>query len=672
MYILVLFLPFISFFILITMGNFIGKYGSVYIALSCLCLSLFFSILIFYEVGFLGYVCTIKLNQWMSSGILKIDWGLFYDSLTVTMLIVVLFISFLVHLYSISYMNNDPYIIRFISFLSLFTFFMLVLITSDNYVQLFLGWEGVGLCSYLLVNFWFTRELANKSAMKAVIVNRIGDFFLFLSLLLLFVCFKTFDFVKINILLFDFEFVTLNFFNYNLRSIDLLCFFIFGAAVGKSAQIGLHTWLPDAMEGPTPVSALIHAATMVTAGIFLVLRSSILFEFSQVNLNLITLFGTLTTILASTTGLFQYDIKKVIAYSTSSQLGYMFLACGTSNYNVAIFHLFNHAFFKALLFLGAGSVIHALNDEQDMRKMGGLFKILPFTFISMLIGTLALVGFPFLTGYYSKDLLIETLLYKYNMTFFFSCFLSCLVTFFTSFYSFRLLILTFMNKYKGPGIIFFKVHDCSFLMGLPLLILSILTLFIGFFMKDLMVGINTVFWQQSFIMLSDFNESSEFLNVYLKLIPFIGTFLGVFFSILVYQNFFFFKKKIFILHYKSFNLFLKNIYFFLGKKYLFDYIYNRYIVRLTFFLSYDTIFKNIDRGVIEFFGPTGLVRSLFFLSNQISILQSGFIYHYFIVKFLGFFVFGFFLGMFDFFYFDFFLYFFIFFFLLALYLLCII
>jgi proton-translocating NADH-quinone oxidoreductase chain L len=274
------------------------------------------------------------------------------------------------------------------------------------------------LCSYLLVNFWYTREQANKSAMKAIIVNRIGDFFLFLALLAFYFLFKTFDFVKINSLIMESELIFIYFFGFKIEILTLLSFFLFFAAVGKSAQVGLHTWLPDAMEGPTPVSALIHAATMVTAGIFLILRSSFIIESSVVTLNLITIFGAITAILASTTGLFQYDIKKIIAYSTSSQLGYMFLACGTSNYNVAIFHLYNHAFFKALLFLGAGSVIHALNDEQDMRKMGGIFTLLPFTFINMLIGTIALIALPFLTGFYSKDLIIETLLYKYNLNFF--------------------------------------------------------------------------------------------------------------------------------------------------------------------------------------------------------------------------------------------------------------
>jgi proton-translocating NADH-quinone oxidoreductase chain L len=645
MYLLVLFLPLISFCILITVGRLLGKQGSIFIAILSMILTLIFSILIFYEVGFLGYVCTIKIANWINSGLLNLEWCLLFDSLTVTMLFIVVFVSCLVHLYSIAYMENDPHIIRFISFLSLFTFFMLILISAGNYVQLFLGWEGVGLCSYLLVNFWYTREQANKAAMKAIIVNRVGDFFLFLALLLIFLTFKTFDFIIINTIIFDYDFLFIKIFNSDFRVLDLITFFLFGAAVGKSAQVGLHTWLPDAMEGPTPVSALIHAATMVTAGIFLILRSSYIFECSHQILNLITFFGTITAILASTSGIFQHDIKKVIAYSTSSQLGYMFLACGTSNYTVAMFHLFNHAFFKALLFLGAGSVIHALNDEQDMRKMGGLFKVLPFTFISMLIGTLALIGMPFLTGFYSKDLILETLINKYNFSFIFGCFLASLVTFFTAFYSFRLILLTFILDYKGSKILFFKIHDCSLYMAIPLIALSFCTLTIGFLTKDLFLGMYSSFWQQSFILPNDFIDSSEFIDIHLKLIPFFGTTFGVFFAIFFYNVFYSYKDNFFFFFFQ--NIYLKNIYIFFGKKWLFDYIYNIYISKLILFLGYNIILKNIDRGIIEIFGPLGLVRNFFYLSNQVSRMQSGFIYHYFMVKFIGFFLLIYFFNIFD-------------------------
>jgi len=323
------------------------------------------------------------------------------------MLIVVTLISSLVHLYSTEYMSHDPHLTRFMSYLSLFTFFMLILITANNFLQMFVGWEGVGLSSYLLINFWFTRIQANKSAIKAMLVNRVGDFFILLALFAIYFVFNSLDYDVVFSLVPLMTTYQITIGNFLFSAIDLICLFLFLGAMGKSAQLGLHTWLPDAMEGPTPVSALIHAATMVTAGVFLLARCSFLFEFSPLVLNFIMLIGASTAFFASTTGLFQNDIKKVIAYSTCSQLGYMIFACGLSSYEVGIFHLSNHAFFKALLFLGAGSIIHAVSDEQDMRKMGGLKNLLPFSYSIMLIGSLALVGFPFLTGFYSKDLILE-------------------------------------------------------------------------------------------------------------------------------------------------------------------------------------------------------------------------------------------------------------------------
>jgi proton-translocating NADH-quinone oxidoreductase chain L len=336
------------------------------------------------------------------------------------MLVLVVFVSLLVHLYSIDYMNGDPHIIRFLGYLSLFTFFMLMLVTSGNFVQLFLGWEGVGLSSYLLINFWYTRVQANKSAMKAIIVNRFGDFGIYFSLLVIFFFCKSFDFgVVFNLIqLLDAQ-DGITFLGFNINRVDFIVIFLFLGAIGKSAQLGLHTWLPDAMEGPTPVSALIHAATMVTAGVFVLIRSSPILEYSSSGLFLVSLIGGLTALFAGTVGLVQYDIKKVIAYSTCSQLGYMFFACGMSNYSVGLFHLFNHGFFKALLFLGAGSVIHALLDEQDMRKMGGLIKLMPLTYMAILVGSLSLTGFPFLTGFYSKEVVLEIAFSKFSINSFF-------------------------------------------------------------------------------------------------------------------------------------------------------------------------------------------------------------------------------------------------------------
>jgi NADH-ubiquinone oxidoreductase chain 5 len=356
-----------------------------------------------------------------------------FDSLTVVMLVVVTFISSLVHLYSTEYMINDPHLSRFMFYLSLFTFFMLILVSADNYVQMFVGWEGIGLCSYLLINFWFTRIQANKAAVKAMLMNRIGDFGLALGLLLIFTNFQSFDYCVVFGLVLKHENFLVNFLGFEVALLNVLAVLLFVGAVGKSAQLFLHTWLPDAMEGPTPVSALIHAATLVTAGVFLIVRSSLIFEFAPFALLIVTVFGAMTCFFAATTGLLQNDLKKVIAYSTCSQLGYMVFACGVSSYSVSVFHLANHAFFKALLFLGAGCVIHAVSDEQDMRKMGGLRKIIPFTYVMMLIGSFSLSGFPFLTGFYSKDVILEVSFAGYTLFSHFSYWLGSFGAFFYCF-----------------------------------------------------------------------------------------------------------------------------------------------------------------------------------------------------------------------------------------------
>ena len=404
MYLLIIFLSIIGSSFAGLFGRHLGSWGSAFITTSCLVVSFLLSFFAFYEVGLFGSPVYIKLTTWISSEVLHIDWGFMFDSLTVSMCVIVTFISSLVHLYSIEYMSHDPHLPRFMSYLSLFTFFMLILVTADNYVQMFVGWEGVGLASYLLINFWYTRIQANKAAIKAMVMNRIGDFCLLMGMLLIFINYKSIDYASVAVLTPVLKDKTMNFLNLNLHLLSVIGVFLFFGAVGKSAQLGLHTWLPDAMEGPTPVSALIHAATMVTAGVFLIARSSFIYEYINNILELITVFGALTAFFAATTGLVQNDLKRVIAYSTCSQLGYMVFACGLSNYSVGFFHLSNHAFFKALLFLSAGSVIHAVNDEQDMRKMGGLKNLVPFTYSMIVIGSLALIGFPFLTGFYSKDL----------------------------------------------------------------------------------------------------------------------------------------------------------------------------------------------------------------------------------------------------------------------------
>ncbi len=407
MYLLVLALPLFSTISAGLFGRWIGGIGAGKITTSLIGLTFLTSVFIFYEVALLKSPCLITLSPWFTTEIYDLHWGFLFDTLTAVMLIVVTSISTLVHLYSTEYMGEDPHLPRFMSYLSFFTFFMLILVTADNYIQMFVGWEGVGLCSYLLINFWFGRIQANKAALKAMIVNRIGDFGLAIAIFTLYYYFKTLDYGVIFALAPEFAETKILFFSTSFNLLDFIGFFLFIGAVGKSAQLGLHTWLPDAMEGPTPVSALIHAATMVTAGVFLICRSSPLLEYGENVSLLITIVGGMTAFLAATTGLLQNDLKRVIAYSTCSQLGYMVFAAGLSSYNVSVFHLSNHAFFKALLFLGAGSVIHAMGDEQDMRKMGGLVKILPLTYSAMVIGSLALMGFPFLTGFYSKDVILE-------------------------------------------------------------------------------------------------------------------------------------------------------------------------------------------------------------------------------------------------------------------------
>jgi len=408
MLILIILLPLFGFFSGSLFGRYLG-FGVCFTTTSSIIIPFLLSFYLILDVISTGNVYQLDLGCWIVSDLLNIRWCFLFDSLTCVMLIVVTFISSLVHLYSTEYMEHDPHLPRFMSYLSLFTFFMLILITANNFLQMFVGWEGVGLSSYLLINFWFTRIQANKAAIKAMLVNRVGDFFILLAMFLIFFIFHSLDYEIVFSLvpLLKMSYFTVLDFQFSL--IDLICLFLFFGAMGKSAQLGLHTWLPDAMEGPTPVSALIHAATMVTAGVFLIARCSFIFEYSPIVLNIIMFVGSSTAFFASTTGLFQNDMKKVIAYSTCSQLGYMIMSCGVSQYSIAIFHLVNHAFFKALLFLGAGIIIHALNGEQDIRRMGGLYKLLPLTYITMLIASFALSGFPFLAGFYSKEAILGSL-----------------------------------------------------------------------------------------------------------------------------------------------------------------------------------------------------------------------------------------------------------------------
>lgn len=631
MYLLPLVLPLLNLVLSCLFGKLLGKrVVSLFIFNMFLCvISCFF---IFFEVGVSKFTCFIDLGSWLHIGLLRLNWVFFFDSITVTMLLLVVFVSFLVHLYSVDYMSGDPHIIRFLGYLSLFTFFMLMLVTAGNFVQLFLGWEGVGLSSYLLINFWYTRVQANKSAMKAIIVNRFGDFGIYFSLLIIFFCFKSFDFgVVFNLVELVYFQDCFRLFVFELNKIDFIVFFLFLGAIGKSAQLGLHTWLPDAMEGPTPVSALIHAATMVTAGVFVLIRTSPLLEYSSSGLFLVSLIGGLTALFAGTVGLVQYDIKKVIAYSTCSQLGYMFFACGLSNYSVGLFHLFNHGFFKALLFLGAGSVIHALLDEQDMRKMGGVLKLLPLTYTAILVGSLSLTGFPFLTGFYSKEVVLEIAFAKFSVNSFFIYWLGVLAAFITSFYSARLAYLVFFSKPNGPVRSISTSHESKSYIFYVLFLLSFISIFIGFIFKDLFIGLGTDFWANSIFYFYSNSDIlyAEFLDYYYKLIPLIFSILGLVFSLLVY--FVVYRFTLIIVEYTLF----RNFYKFLSKKWYFDLIYNNIFVFNLLNLFYIVTFKLIDRGLIEFFGPLSLVRFTNKVSSVFSSIQTGFIYNYIFVVLLG-------------------------------------
>ena len=533
MYLTILFLPLLGFLLAASGGRFFGWRGTPLITTFCVFLSSLFSFIAFYEVGIAGSPCYIQLAPWFTSEFFDATWGFMFDSLTVVMLVVVTFVSTLVHIYSISYMSEDPHLPRFMSYLSIFTFFMLMLVTADNFIQLFFGWEGVGLASYLLINFWYTRLQANKSAIKAMLVNRVGDFGLALGIIATFSLFKSVDFATVFACSAHFAETSFIFFHLEWHALSLICALLFVGAVGKSAQLGLHTWLPDAMEGPTPVSALIHAATMVTAGVFMIARCSPLFDQAPQTLILVTVTGALTAFFAATTGVVQNDLKRVIAYSTCSQLGYMVFACGISQYAVGVFHLMNHAFFKALLFLSAGAVIHALADEQDMRKMGGTIKVLPFTYSMMFIGSLALIGFPFLTGFYSKDVILEVAYAKYTVAGTFTYWLGAVSALFTSYYSFRLLFLTFIGPVNSLKDSLKHVHDAPFLMGFPLFLLAFGSIFVGYLAKDMMIGMGTQFWGNALFMGPDHGllVESEYIPQAIKYIPILFSFLGFLFAL---------------------------------------------------------------------------------------------------------------------------------------------
>nr|AGE93627.1 NADH dehydrogenase subunit 5 [Capsaspora owczarzaki] len=627
MYLLLVFIPMMCSMITLLFGRNIGIQGATKlttISISSVALiSLYLGITQSQPVH-------INLLTWFTNDTLNVNWGLQFDSITYVMLVVVTAISALVHLYSTEYMGTDPHLPRFMSYLSLFTFFMLILVTADNIVQLFIGWEGVGTCSYLLINYWYTRIQANKSAIKAMVVNRVGDMALSLAMFCLIYMFNSIEFSTIfaNIATVNNTIIILGL-EINLISVTGILIFI--GAVGKSAQLTLHTWLPDAMEGPTPVSALIHAATMVTAGVYLIIRCSPLYEHSNISLTLITIVGALTAFFAATVGLLQNDIKRVIAYSTCSQLGYMVFAAGLSSFSVSLFHLFNHAFFKALLFLSAGSVIHALADEQDFRKIGGLISKVPLTYSLVLIGSLSLAGFPYLTGFYSKDIILELAYGTYTIPSTFAYWLGTISAFCTAYYSMRLIYFTFLSAPLTSKEQFNNAGESGIAMTIPLIILGFASIFIGFVCKDYFVGLGSQAFNQS-IFISPQNNAvyeAEFLPAWIKNIPvvfsLIGAALGVY--LLSAQGSVLYNWKISPLG--------NAIYKFLNSKWYFDVIYNKFIVKPALNIGHDITYKIIDRGVLEYFGPNGLYSLVVKLSQMVSTTQIGQIYNYTFTMIIG-------------------------------------
>lgn len=631
MYLLIVAIPLLSAISAGLFGKLIGHKGAPLITITCIFITFLCSLTAFYEVALAGSPCYLKLGSWIDSGMFNVSWGFLFDTLTVVMLVVVTSISTLVHLYSMEYMSHDPHLPRFMAYLSLFTFFMIILVTADNFLQMFVGWEGVGLCSYLLINFWFSRIQANKAAIKAMVVNRIGDFGLALGIMAIYYHFRSIDYAAVFPLVPHFVDKTFIFLNTEVDVLTTITILLFVGAVGKSAQLGLHTWLPDAMEGPTPVSALIHAATMVTAGVFLIGRCSPLFEFAPYTLTIITVVGGATAFFAATTGLLQNDLKRVIAYSTCSQLGYMVFACGISSYNVGIFHLSNHAFFKALLFLGAGSVIHAMSDEQDMRKMGGLRKLLPFTYSMMFIGSLSLMGFPFLTGFYSKDVILELAYAKFTISSHFAYWLGTISAFFTAFYSMRLLYLTFLIDTNAFKKVILNAHDAPLPMAIPLIILGFGSIFIGYYTKDMFIGLGTHFWGNSIFILPEnmILIDAEFLPIYIKLLPVIFSISGALLAYTWYTYEFDWLYSI-----KMTNV-GQNLYTFLNRKWFFDKVYNEFIAQRLLYFGYHISYKYIDRGLIELLGPYGLIQLLYSKALNLTKMQSGYIYHYAFLMLVG-------------------------------------
>ena len=656
MYQTIVFLPLIGFLIAGLAGRSIGDKASEFVTSGLLILAAILSWIAFFSFGFgEGETQRIGLLHWMQSGSLDVSWSLRIDRLTLVMLVVVNTVSSLVHVYSIGYMHHDPHRPRFFAYLSFFTFAMLMLVTSNNLVQMFFGWEGVGVASYLLIGFWYKKPSANAAAMKAFIVNRVGDFGFALGIFGTFVLFGSVNLDTIFAGTADIAGqlgagaaqqgadaaaaaapaltdTVLSFAGYSLSmggALTVVCLLLFMGAMGKSAQIGLHTWLPDAMEGPTPVSALIHAATMVTAGVFMLARMSPVFELSHSALTFVTFIGATTAFFAATIGCVQNDIKRVIAYSTCSQLGYMFVALGVGAYNVAIFHLFTHAFFKALLFLGAGSVIHAVSDEQDMRRMGGLRKHIPKTYWMMVIGTLALTGFPFTAGYYSKDAIIEAAFAGDNTFAIYGWGMTVIAALLTSFYSWRLIFMTFHGKPRASADVMHHIHESPNVMLIPLYVLGAGALFAGIFFEHSFIGEGfTEFWHSALAI----SEDTQVLHVmhetpfWIGILPTIMMALGFFIAWQMYL-----RRTDLPAKAAARN---PGLYKFLLNKWYFDELYDVLFVRTAKRVG-RFLWKTGDGTIIDGYGPDGISARVLDVTNRVVKLQTGYLYHYAFAMLIG-------------------------------------
>lgn len=603
-------------------GRKIGISGSHIITCSSVILTTLLAILAFIEVGINNIPVTIDVARWIDAEALNVMWSFKFDSLTVSMLLPVLIVSSLVHIYSISYMSHDPHNQRFFSYLSLFTFMMIILVTGNNYLLMFVGWEGVGICSYLLVNFWFTRIAANQSSISALLTNRVGDCFLTIGIFAMLWSFGNIDYNLI--------FSLAPYYNDNIITMIGICLVI--GATAKSSQVGLHIWLPQAMEGPTPVSALIHAATMVTAGVYLLMRSSPLIEYSSTVLIICLWLGAITTVFSSLIGLFQQDIKKVIAYSTMSQLGMMVIGIGLSSYNIALFHLVNHAFYKALLFLGAGAVIHSVADNQDFRKYGGLRPFLPLTYSVMLIASLSLVAVPFMTGFYSKDLILESAYGQFYLSSTIVYFIASIGAMFTTLYSAKVLYLTFLTNPNGPLNNYKFAHEGDLFLNIPLIILAVFSIFFGFLTKDIFIGLGTGFFSDNSLFIHPNHEillDTEFaVPVLFKLLPLFFTVSLSILSVLFSE----FTPNL-LINFK-FSTIGYNIFSFFNQRFYIELIYNKYIVENILSLGGQTT-KSLDKGSVEYLGPYGLEKGLLSLSNSINNLSTGIVTTYALYILMG-------------------------------------